>query len=505
MEARIDVTRPRRLTSPRVLPRRSGRHLALPLVAAMIMIALCACASIPHTPPPAHVRESSEYAWERSFDAPPGEWPTREWWTSFQDPQLDRLIAEAFANAPTLAQAAARLRDARARADVTRGGLWPSLSASAAASDEKLTYNGIFPADVVPRGYNWMGKATLDLSWELDFWGRNRKAVSAAVSETKAVQADTASAKTLLAIAVAQSYVLLQGQHAHAEVARSALRNKQESEALVRRRVAEGVDNPASLEQAAARVHLAQAQVTEVEESLSLTRNMIAALLGKGPDRGLAVEPPSLSMRRPVAVPPMLAVDLVGRKPEIVAARWRAEAAAARVGVARTAFYPNVNLAAFIGYESLGLEKLTNSGSDVGNAGAAVHLPLFEGGRLRANYRGARAEYDLAVATYDEAVTQSLRETADALQSLRALASRLGATEAALARSERAYQLARMRYEGGLSDYQAVLLAEDAALETRDAESALRTRGYALDIQLVRALGGGFDVATTDTQAPPHE
>jgi outer membrane protein TolC len=150
-----------------------------------------------------------------------------------------------------------------------------------------------------------------------------------------------------------------------------------------------------------------------------------------------------------------------------------------------------VNLLAFVGYESLGLDKLTNKGSDVGSYGAAIHLPLFEGGRIRAAYGEARAEYDFAVASYNEAVTQSLREIADAIQSLRALKVRMDATEAALARSTRSYELSRMRYEGGLSDYQEVLTAEDALLETRNADNALRTRGYTLDIDLVRALGGG--------------
>ncbi len=238
-------------------------------------------------------------------------------------------------------------------------------------------------------------------------------------------------------------------------------------------------------------MRLAEALVAEVDESVRLTRNSLAALLGAGPDRGLDVQLPKLAAHRPLALPADLKADLLGRKPEIVAARWRAEAAAARVGVARAAFYPNVNLLAFIGYQSLGLEHLTDDGSDVGSVGAAIHLPLFEGGRIRANYGEAQAEYDLAVASYNEAVTQSLREIADAIQSLQSLKTRLAATEEALARGTRAYELARMRYEGGLSDYQTVLTAEDALLATRNADNALRTRGYVLDVDLVRALGGG--------------
>lgn len=452
---------------------------------------LVSCAVVPETDAPAQARELTQYTWQRSFQAPPGEWPTREWWTTLEDPQLDRLIAEALENAPTVARADARLRAARYRAQTVESTLWPSLSASAGAQNEKLTYNGVIPSEVVPHGYNWMGSASLDLSWEIDFWGRNRSAVAAAASQAKAAQADAAAARLLLAVAVGRAYVQLQGLALQLDISEEALRNRKESEGLVRRRVAEGLDSTASLEQATARVRLAEAQVAEADEFVRLTRNTLAALLGAGPDRGLDIELSDVAAYRSVTLPDELKADLLGRKPEIVAARWRAEAAAARVGVARANFYPNVNLLAFIGYESLGLDNLTNNGSDVGGVGAAIHLPLFDGGRLRASYGEARAEYDLAVASYNEAVTQALREIADAIQSLRSLKIRLVATEAALVRSSHAYQLARMRYEGGLSDYQSVLTAEDALLATRTAENALRTRGHVLDIDLVRALGGG--------------
>jgi NodT family efflux transporter outer membrane factor (OMF) lipoprotein len=460
-------------------------------LAAAVCALLAACASVPKTTTPARARELSQYTWERSFEAPAGEWPALDWWTSFNDPQLDRLVVEAFANAPTIAQAEARLRESLYRSQAAASALWPSISATAAAQYTKLTENGVIPAAVVPKGYNWMGHASLDLNWEIDFWGKNRKAVSAAVSLTKVAQTDVAAARLLLAVAVARSYAQLQGLELQRDIAADALRNRQESEALVRRRFTQGLDSDANLQQADARVRLAEALVAEVDEGIELTRDSLAALLGSGPDRALDVDSPKLAAHRPRALPADLRADLLGRKPEIVAARWRAEAAAARVGVARAAFYPNVNLLAFTGYESLGLERLTDDGSDVGSVGAAIHLPIFQGGRLRAAYGEAQAEYDLAVASYNEAVTQSLREIADAIHSLRALEIRFAATEAALARSGRAYELARMRYDGGLSDYQAVLTAEDALLTTRIADNALRTRSYVLDIDLAHALGGG--------------
>jgi NodT family efflux transporter outer membrane factor (OMF) lipoprotein len=229
-----------------------------------------------------------------------------------------------------------------------------------------------------------------------------------------------------------------------------------------------------------------------IDEQIALTRNQLAALLGAGPDRGLAIAPPKTAALRPLGLPPNLAADLLGRRPDVTAARWRAEAAASRIKEARASFYPNVNLSAYVGQQSLTLSKLFASGSDIGAIGPALSLPIFEGGALRANLRGAEAERDDAVAAYDSAVTQALRQTADALASQKALAGELADSRAALAASEDAYRIARLRYQGGLSTYQTVLIAEQAALRRRRIVADLEARAFVLDIALVRALGGGF-------------
>src|SRR5262249_29774010 len=157
---------------------------------------------------------------------------------------------------------------------------------------------------------------------------------------------------------------------------------------------------------------------------------------GQGPDRGLSITRPSLRMQRTFGLPNNLKLDLIGRKPEIVAARFRVEAAAKRIGVATTAFYPNVNLLGIIGFESLGLNRLLDSGSDTGAIGPAIHVPLFEGRRLQANLRQAGAEYNVAVAVYSEAVTLALRDAADAARSLQALGGRKELIGTAVERSD---------------------------------------------------------------------
>jgi NodT family efflux transporter outer membrane factor (OMF) lipoprotein len=182
----------------------------------------------------------------------------------------------------------------------------------------------------------------------------------------------------------------------------------------------------------------------------------------------------------------------VGRRPDVAAARWRAEAAASRIKEAKASFYPNVNLAGFVGFQSLKLNRLFADGSDVGSIGPAVSLPIFEGGRLRAGLRGAEADRDAAVASYDAAVTEAFRQVADVVASQKALAGQLADSRAALVASEDAYRIARLRYRGGLATYQSTLIAEQAVLNRRRIVADLDARAFALDVALVRALGGGF-------------
>lgn len=486
-----------RLKTPRTAMKRTWQRRGLCAAAACL---LGACAQIPDLGTPVQPRAPETFASGQSFAAPRGDWPTVEWWRAYHDAQLDKLVNEALERAPTLAQAAARLREAESRAGLAEAARSPSVGLNAAIQEEKLTYRGIIPANAVPRGWNDFGRVTLDFSWELDFWGKNRGAIDAAVSEVRAATAEGAAARVLLATSVAQAYVQLQGLFVQCELAQEAASNRQASEHLVRRRLDEGLETQATLAQASARTSQAAAELAAAEERVELARNALAALMGEGPDRGLDIQRTALSGRQPFGLPAALSADLLGRKPEVVAARWRVEAAAKRIGVAKTAFYPNVNLVAFIGFESLGLRNLGASGSDTGGIGPAIHLPIFDGGRLRANYGAAYAQYDAAVAVYDATLTQALRETADAARSLRALDARLTNTQAALASGEKAYRLAKRRYAEGLTDFQSVLTTEDAVLQTRQAESDLRTRGASLDIALVKALGGGF-AADPQTQA----
>ncbi|HEX3886031.1 MAG TPA: efflux transporter outer membrane subunit [Phenylobacterium sp.] len=457
--------------------------------------ALSACATLPPAAPARLAKAPGSYATAQSLAAPQRDWPADVWWTAYGDPQLDKLIGEALNGSPTLASAQARVRKAESIVAQAHSRELPTLAANGSVEEMKQSYNLGIPPAFVPHNYNDYGLATLNFAWELDFWGKNRSAVAAATSDARAAEAAEAEARLMLSTNVAAAYADLARLYAERDVADRALAVQSETSQLVRDRVANGLDTLAEQRQAEADPLQARADISAIDEQIALTRNRLAALLGAGPDRGLAIARPSVGALKPLGLPQELAADLVGRRPDVAAARWRAEAATQRIHEARAAFFPDVNLTAFIGAQSLFLRELTASGSDVGAVGPAVSLPIFEGGRLKAGLRGAEADRDDAVATYDATVTEAFHQVADVVASSRALQTQLADSRAALAASEDAFRIATLRYKGGLSTYPEVLLAEQGVLRRRRTVADLDARALTLDVQLVRALGGGYRTA----------
>lgn len=462
------------------------------LAAAVAAAALASCATLPQRAPAAQAAAPGHLAFTQSLAAPLQNWPQANWWEAYNDPQLSALIGEALANSPSLAQAEARLRAAAAGVEAASGYAGPDVVADASAVEQKQGYHFGIPPAFVPHGYHDYGRATLDLSYEFDFWGRNHAAIAAATSQARAAQADAMEARLMLSTAVGEAYADFARLTAERTIAQRTLEVRTQTAQLVAHRVQAGLDNRGAQRQAEAGPPAARAQIAALDEALAQTRNRIAALLGAGPDRGLALSPPGQVDLRAFGLPQNLAADLIGRRPDIAAARWRAEAATHATDQARASFYPNVNLVAFLGVQSLGLSNLTAQGSDIGSIGPAISLPIFDSGRLSANLRRADAERDAAIAEYNATLTEALHQLADVAASERALDTRLHETRAALAADEDAYRVAHDRYAGGLANYQTVLIAEDAVLTQRLAVADLESRRFALDVALARALGGGF-------------
>ena len=451
-----------------------------------------ACASIPDLGAKPEMSDPAQFGSARSLASTQSSWPSDGWWLRYNDPQLVRLIDEALVGSPDLEAAAARMRAAEGFAQRAGAALLPTVDAFAQPEIAKQSQNQSIPASAIPNGWNSSGSAGLSFSLDLDLWGKNRAALRAANADADAARYEMEEARLALTTGIAATYAELATLYAQRDSLESALKIRTETAKLVSQRTAMGLDTRAEFKQSEARIPQARADLEATDEAIALTKNALAALVGAGPDHALTIERPTVGALQAQGVPANASIELIARRPDIAAARSRVEGAGDRIKEAKAAFYPNVNLSALIGLSSFGLGNLFNSGSGIGSVSPAVSLPLFHGGALQGQYRGRRGQYDEAVALYDARVIEALRETADAVTSQKMLVSRLANSRRALADFEEANRLARQRYEHGLSTYLDVLSAEEGVLEARLDVATLETRAFTLDVQLVRALGGGF-------------
>lgn len=299
-----------------------------------------------------------------------------------------------------------------------------------------------------------------------------------------------------LSAAVATVYARLLQLTVEKSLAEDAVRQRKDSADLVRQRFARQLENQGQVSRAETQIWAAQTQLDTIKRLIRLTQNELAALLGKGPDRGLSIIPPQgRKTLHPLGLPEHLAADLIGRRPDILAARHRVEAAVSGIDFAEAAFYPNIDLVGAFGVQTLDAGYLVSAASEMGHFGPAISLPLFDYGRRDALYRGARAGFDAAAASYDTTLTYALRDVADAYANRRAVEDELADARSALAAGEKAYAVLKERYKAGIAPYIELLGAETALIDQRRTVADFETTAFVYDIALVRALGGGFAAA----------
>ncbi len=474
----------------------TGLTLIASLLAAALLLAGCAT---PGTLPPAPAALTPADLGARAVAV---DWPQRDWWATWGDPELAALVARALDGQPALQAVQARLRQAEAAvamADAARG---PQLTGSVALTDQRYSENGLVPAPLAG-SVQWSNDAQLGASWELDLFGRQRAALDAAIGQWRAGQADAQAARQLLASNIALGWVQLGRLIDTRGVAQRALAQREQVLALVRQRIGAGLDTTVELRQAEGTIAQSKVELEALDEAIARARHALAELSGQRPD-ALDAAAPTLAALTPAPRLDGLPVDLVGRRADLVAQRWRVEAALRGVDVAKAQFHPNVDLKAFVGLSSLGLDRFVRAGSLTYGAGPALHLPIFDGGRLRAQLQSSQAEVDAAIDGYNASLLRALREVADEIGSLQSLQRQQVAQSEALAAAESAFDLSVQRYRAGLGNFLIVLTAEANVLAQRRAGTDLSARQLAAELALIKALGGGYD--DTDTtlaaQAP---
>lgn len=426
-------------------------------------------------------------------------WPREQWWEALQDPQLNRLMASALADNPSLHAARARVRQARALAGIAGAATLPRVDAAASAQRERFPANYLVPPPLAGN-YAWNNTAILSGSYDLDLWGRDHAALAAALGDVQLASAETQMARLALESAIVRSYVQLALDYTLADSAAAMLAQRERLLDLARRRQAAGLASAIDVTSIETTLPAGRREQEQIGTAIALLRNQLAALIGKGPGDGESIARPRLILApdqataspAPAAVlPSELPAELLGRRPDIAAQRWRVEAAAQRIAVARAAFYPNVNLTAFAGVQALGFGHLLDAGSATRGIAPAISLPIFEGGRLRSQLAGQSAAYDGAVEQYNATVLRALEEVADAITRDRAEQEQARLNQQALASARLAHRLAEQAWRAGLTDQVNEIGARIALLQEQRQVAQVASRQLDNYAELMAALGGG--------------
>lgn len=417
-------------------------------------------------------------------------WPKTDWWQDFNDPMLNELITKALADSPSLQVAEARLVKARANAGTAESGLWPRLDLDVDSMRHRFSGDADIPPPLAGEKAT-LSHARLNGTWEIDFFGRNRAALDAALGQARAAEADAQAARVLVASDVARQYFKLAALLDRRLIAENTLKQRSSIFALVRSRVQAGLDSGIELKQAEGSIPETRRDLGNIDEQIMLTRHAIATLTSQPLDAADKLAP-YLTDTSIQALPTAIPVDLIGRRADLSAARWRVESATHAIDSAKAAFYPNVNLVSLAGFSSIGINNWFKPESHDWGVGGAIHLPIFDAGRLRANLRATTADADAAVASYNATLINAVREVADDVASQKAIEHQLREQTDALSAAEAAFELARQRYAAGIGNYLTVLNAETNVLVQRKTISELKARHIDNNLLLIRALGGGY-------------
>lgn len=409
------------------------------------------------------------------------------WWAKFDDPQMSSLISAGLAGSPDIAAATARVREARARRDEATAQLMPSLGGSV---------RGLGEADRVDDAWSSgsSGRVSLDASWEVDWFGKNRKLAKSAAATFAATEENLRSVQASLAAEIAIAYTRLRIDETRLSVLRDIVASREETARLASWRQQAGEADSLESSQASASLEQARAAIPTLEQSIAQRRNQLALLCGREPgafDASLAtgrgrVPQPSSSLA--IGIP----ADTIRQRPDVREFGWKVSAAIAELDASKARRYPSLNLSGSLGINSLAAEKIFRPESTVADLIVGITGPIFDAGRIRADIEARDAALDRSLQDYRGSVLTALSEVEDALIACRRGGERLATLEKAVASAREAAGLAKQRYEAGVTDLLTVLDAQRTLLGLEDNLLASRAEHITAYIELYKALGGGW-------------
>jgi NodT family efflux transporter outer membrane factor (OMF) lipoprotein len=427
----------------------------------------------------------------------------QSWWDSFQDPQLDRLIRQGLKDSPTLAQAQARVAAALAQVQSAQAALGPKANLDVSSLYQRAPQNYVIPPPLAGHT-SWFSQAGGSLSWDLDFWGRQADALHSARDLAQSARFDEDNARLELASAIAQAYIELYRENALADIAQRSEAQRQTILDITRRRVTAGLDTQLEIREAEGQLPQARVAYEQARGAADLAVHELATLSGQGADAYANIQRPVLDVQAVLPVPTELPINLLARRPDVLSARLSVEAADAQRLAAKAAFYPDISLHAIAGIGAFGLNNLVQWNARGYGVGPVLSLPIFDGGRLRAEYRGSEAQLDGAISSYNNTVLRAVQQTADQLTQLDALAKEQRDQQQTLDATEAAYKLAEERYRAGLAGYLSVLNAETQVLAARQSMVDILTTQAVARVTVLLAVGGSFDPRASGAVADAH-
>jgi len=459
------------------------------VAAAILAAAVAGCAGLPPKHKPVQLASAAPL---ESPEATGGEWPAQDWWKRYQDSTLDQLITIGIGNSPNLAEAHARYESARQSVRLAAAAAGVQVAANADINRQRLSDNGLFPPQLL--GFTWYNQADLGIqvTYTFDWWGKQKDAVEAAMDQAHAAQADRSASALMLAGSIADTYFGWQADQLRLALAREKAAIIETEGKITSARVRADLDTADDANHAELALAAQREQIAALEGSARLRVVALAALLGRSTDELPSLQPKPLPTVAGL-LPDDVKIDLIARRADITASRWRVEAAERSLASARAEFFPDITINALAGLSSVDVGRLLEYSSRVPEVGAAIHLPIFDAGRLKARYGGAQAAIDSAVSTYQDTVVIAARDVATQAAMRAQVEAQRRQRAIQLAAALRIKDTAGARVSQGLTDARPELMATESWLEQRDALLQLDSQALSADIALQRALGGGYD------------
>jgi NodT family efflux transporter outer membrane factor (OMF) lipoprotein len=494
------------------MPRRVSLYVVLVLVGG--------CASLPQEqidqiPQPLSLQNSVDQALASSaFEA--GCWPTEAWWESFHDPQLSKLILEGIENSPNLKKAEARVRESLNIADQIKSRFLPYIKAFGSDNWEHLSKHGFerefaFHAPThetrpaALQNINWTDFAVpvpavlqvldlgFDMNWQLDFFGKNKLRLAAALGIAKANEAEARATRLQVSSQIAQSYFSFQSHWAILEIYRELVALRKKLDFLAEKRAEIGLNTKIQTIASQINISAAEKLVYDLEETVVLNKHRLLVLMGANPDADYPLNACFSPLESPIPIPEEISSNLLVHRPDLMASIWRVEKAASEVGVAKLEFFPEINLKGLLSFRSVVPEDLFSLSSVATSLLPSFKLPIFYGGELRANLREKIALFEEAVYSYKETLLNALQNVSDQLTSLESLRKQIDSQQSIYQGAQDQHNLAQVQCSVGVINSLKVMDWELETLNQKINLLTLQSNQIVSTVKLMQALGGGYN------------